>query len=129
MSDKTGPLLLKGTRGVLKDEKYVLDCGKVCIIGRSRESDFSVRRSMKYLLLSPEERQERDHFNSVSRKHCSIAYHSANSLEIEDFSRHGTFVNGKRIHRVILSDFQSKSYEITVGTEESFVIECPKTSK
>lgn len=123
MSEPTGYLLLRGTKGIMQGEKFRLDCGKICIVGRSREADFSLRRSMNYLILTQEERQKEEHFNTVSRKHCSIAYHSNNSLEIEDFSRHGTFVDGKRIHRVILSDFQRKTYEITVGTQETFLME------
>jgi pSer/pThr/pTyr-binding forkhead associated (FHA) protein len=128
MSKSVGLIVLKGVQGLISEEKFRLEPGKVCIVGRSRECDFSLRRSMKYLILTPEERQQEEHFNTVSRKHCSIAYHSNNSLEIEDFSRHGTFVDGKRIHRVLLSDFQKKSYIITVGTQEQFTLTYKSTA-
>jgi pSer/pThr/pTyr-binding forkhead associated (FHA) protein len=118
-----GAILLKGTQGLIEGETFRLECGHMCVVGRSRECDFSLRRSMKYLVLTPDERNQEEHFNTVSRKHCNISYHPDNSLEIEDFSRHGTFVNGKRIHRVILSDFQRKSYQVIIGTHEEFALE------
>ncbi|MEK7483858.1 MAG: FHA domain-containing protein [Planctomycetota bacterium] len=120
---KEGCILLRGLNGLMKEEQFVLEKGKVCIVGRSRECDFSLRRSMRYLVLTQEERREEENFNTVSRKHCSIAFHSDHTLEIEDFSRHGTFVNDKRIHRVLLSDFQRKPYHIKVGTLEEFLLE------
>lgn len=122
-SMSSGCILLRGLNGLISGEKFVLEQGKVCVVGRSRECDFSTRRSLKYLVLTSEERRKEEHFNTVSRKHCSITYHSDNTIEIEDFSRHGTFVNGKRIHRVLLSDFQRKPYQVKVGTQEEFVLE------
>lgn len=123
MSDIPVSILIRGVGGLSKGETYNLKEGKTILVGRSRKCEFSLRRSIGYLRLTPQERTERRAFHAVSRKHCRISFINKNTLEIEDFSRHGTKVNGKEIRRVIITDIARKPYKILLGPEEELTLE------
>ena len=52
-----------------------------------------------------------------------ISYYNANSIEVEDLSSNGTFVNGRRIRRVVITDLRDRSHELLLGTREQFRLE------
>ncbi len=61
----------------------------------------------------------------VSRVHCRLTLSPANELELEDLgSTNGTFVNGKKVVKVMLSDGD----KLTVGRVE-FVVNAESNDK
>ena len=114
-----GPALI-GIEGFVQGEVYPLQYGQSVIIGRSRSCDISLRRCRRWLELDPASRNAEKDFKTVSRKHVRISFHNANSIEIEDLSSNGTFVDGKRIDRTLISDIKERDHEILLGTREKF---------
>ncbi|NQT88015.1 FHA domain-containing protein, partial [bacterium] len=43
--------------------------------------------------------------------------------EVEDLSSNGTFVDGRRISRTVITDLRERSYELLLGTRERFRLE------
>lgn len=122
MSNPSPSLFIRGVNGLSKGETLKLKPGQSIVIGRSRKCDFSLRRSLAYLRLTPQERVAQKTFQAVSRKHCRISFINKNTIEIEDSSRHGTYINGKRIRRVIITDIDRKNYHITLGVTEELAL-------
>jgi pSer/pThr/pTyr-binding forkhead associated (FHA) protein len=114
-----GPVLI-GVEGFVQGEEYPLDYGQTLIIGRSRSCDISLRRCPKWLEQNPANRDETKDFKTVSRKHVRVSFYNANSIEIEDLSSNGTFVDGKRVDRILISDIKERGHELLLGTRERF---------
>ena len=71
----------------LAGQKYTLNENGICLIGRSRECDVQVPSDLEFL--------------DVSRRHCLIAVYG-HEVRIRDMhSRNGTFVNGRRLNRLL----------------------------
>jgi pSer/pThr/pTyr-binding forkhead associated (FHA) protein len=77
-------IILRGTSGVLKGRRFVLEDGADYTLGRARDCSCVLE----------------DPFRLISRRHCRIEVH-APSVRIQDLSsRNGTLVNGVNIgHR------------------------------
>ncbi|MFP4057124.1 MAG: FHA domain-containing protein [Candidatus Brocadiia bacterium] len=114
-----GPVLV-GTGGFVRGEAYPLSAGSTVVIGRSRSCDISLRRCKAWLALEPEDRDEERDFRTVSRKHTRIRHRDDGTIEVEDLSSNGTFLNGERIRRAVISDLRERSYELLLGTREKF---------
>ncbi|MBI2191411.1 MAG: FHA domain-containing protein [Planctomycetes bacterium] len=117
--ENEGPILI-GIAGLIEGEQYPLQYGQSVVIGRSRSCDISLRKCARWQELPPEERNEEKDFKTVSRKHVRITFYNANSIEIEDLSSNGTFVDGQRVDRVLISDIKERDHEIQLGTQERF---------
>lgn len=117
--DTEGPVLI-GVAGLIEGEEYPLQYGQAVVIGRSRSCEISLRKCQKYKELDAEERQGEKEFKTVSRKHVRITFYNANSIEIEDLSSNGTFVDGQRVDRVLISDIKERDHEVQLGTQERF---------
>ena len=122
MMAESNPILV-GVEGFVVGEEFQLEHGKSLIVGRSRSCDVSLRHCAKWLQLDPDERDLEQDFKTVSRKHMRVTYYNVNSIEIEDLSSNGTFVDGKRIDRILISDIKEKQHEILLGTQERFRLE------
>lgn len=120
MSD--GPVLI-GTEGFVVGEKFPLDRGATIVIGRSRSCDISLRRCSSWLAQEHDKRDCDDDFKTVSRKHIRISYYDNSNIEVEDLSSNGTFVDGRRISRTVITDLRERSYELLLGTRERFRLE------
>ena len=122
--------VLVGIEGFVLGEEHSLKHGKTMVIGRSRTCDVSLRRCLRWLQLEPDQRDEEKDFKTVSRKHFRVTFYNANSIEIEDLSSNGTFIDGKRIDRVLISDIKERDHEILLGTRERFKLawKVPKTN-
>lgn len=116
-------LILRGTGGLVEGETFRVDYGETVILGRSSSCDISLKKCEKYLLLDPEERESEKHFQTVSRKHVRISFFNSTSIEIEDLSSNGTFLDGEQIQKVVISDIKDRTHELLLGTKEKFVIE------
>jgi pSer/pThr/pTyr-binding forkhead associated (FHA) protein len=116
-------LVLIGVRGVVEGEQFSLEDGKSVVIGRSRECDISLRDCKKWEELEARGELPEDGSKTVSRKHLKITVYDVGRVELEDLSSNGTFVDGKRIDRMVLNDMKDASHELLLGAGEGFRLE------
>jgi pSer/pThr/pTyr-binding forkhead associated (FHA) protein len=121
MSD--GTLVLVGVSGLVEGEIFQIKKGEEIVVGRSRSCDISLRKCFKYLSLDPDERNRNKHFQTVSRKHLKIVFVSPAHIEIENMGANGTFIDGTKVDRVIITDIRDQSHEMILGTKEKFRLE------
>jgi len=117
-----GPVLV-GSDGFVRGIEYPIDYGCTVVVGRSRSCDISLQTLKSWEALNAEEQSRHKDFKSVSRKHVRISYYNANSIEVEDLSSNGTFVDGKRVKRIVITDLRNTSHELLLGTQETFRLE------
>ena len=117
-----GPILV-GTKGVVEGETFELEYGCPIVIGRSRECDFSLWSCKRWAEMEESKAPLEEESKTVSRKHLKITFRDANNIEIEDLSSNGTFVDGERIDRLVITDVKKKSHEIMLGAGEAFRLE------
>ncbi len=110
--------VLVGVEGHVKGERMVLDYGKTVVVGRSRSADFSLRRISDIAKLSDEERQDDHDLRTVSGTHFEITPFSEDSIELVNLSPNGTYVDGKRVDKIVLEDCAEKTHEIVLGATE-----------
>ena len=75
------------------------------------------------LALDEEKRDAEKDFKTVSRKHARISCYDADNVEVEDLSSNGTFVDGERIDRIVITDLGERSHELLLGTRERLRLE------
>ena len=63
--------------------------------------------------------------HSIEAETCVLASMilDANSIELEDLSSNGTFVDGKRIDRLVITDVKETPHEILLGAGDAFRLE------
>jgi pSer/pThr/pTyr-binding forkhead associated (FHA) protein len=116
-------LFLVGVRGVVQGELFQLESGTSVIVGRSRECDISLRNCKRWEELEARGELPEDGSKTVSRKHLKISVHDTGRVELEDLSSNGTFVDGKRIDRMVLTDLKETPHELLLGAGEGFRLE------
>lgn len=116
-------ILLKGITGLVKDETFPIEAGQNVTVGRSRSCEISIKSCNAYTLMSPEARDRDEGLLTVSRKHLKIKFAKPDSIELEDLSSNGTFLDGKRVDKMVIADLQSKPYELRLGRRETFRME------
>lgn len=114
---------LVGVGGHFVGEVFPLEYGKTITVGRSRSSDFSLRRTQKYRTQSQDEREKDESARTVSSKHFEITMYNLGSIEIKNISPNGTWVDNKRIETLILNDVAKKAHEIRFGADELLKLE------
>jgi pSer/pThr/pTyr-binding forkhead associated (FHA) protein len=119
----TQGLVLVGLAGVVEGEMFPLEYGKSVVVGRSRHCDISLRNCRRWNELEKAGKLPEETSKTVSRKHIKISFYNTNSIELEDLSSNGTFVDGKRIDRLIISDIKDTPHEIQLGGGELFRLE------
>ena len=119
--------VLVGVGGHVEGERMELDYGKTVVVGRSRSADFSLRRVPDVAKLSDEERQDDHDLRTVSGKHFEITPFTEDSIEIVNLSPNGTYVDGKRIDKMIVEDVSENSHEIKIGLGEKFELALRET--
>ena len=117
-----GPALV-GTAGFVKGEAFPVGLGSTVVIGRSRSCDISLQRCPTWLELDEDERDAARDFKTVSRKHVRVSCYDSDNVEVEDLSSNGTFVDGRRVDRIVLTDLRERSHELLLGTREAFRLE------
>jgi len=117
-----GPVLV-GIRGVVEGELFPLESGKSVVIGRSRECDISLRDCKRWIEAEKASALPEEGPKTVSRKHLKVNFLDADSIELEDLSSNGTFVDGKRIDRMVITDVKETPHEIVLGAGEAFRLE------
>lgn len=114
---------LKGIEGHVKGEEVKLEYGRTIVVGRSRSCDFSLRRIKAWLEKGEEEREKDRSFKTVSGRHFEITMYNLGSIEIVNLSPNGTYVDGKRVDKIVLDDVPEKAHEIKIGTKEALRLE------
>lgn len=117
-----GPVLV-GTNGIVRGLEFPLEYGATVVVGRSRSCDISLQNAQGWQDLSEDQRAQEKDFKTVSRKHLRISYYNANSIEVEDLSSNGTYVDGRRIKRIVITDLRNQDHELLLGTREQFRLE------
>ena len=117
-----GPALV-GVEGFVEGEDYPVGLGSTVVVGRSRGCDISLQRCKSWLALDEESRDAEKDFKTASRKHVRISCYDAENIEVEDLSSNGTFVDGQRIDRMVITDLRERSHELLLGTREKFRLE------
>ena len=117
-----GPVLV-GIRGVVEDELFPLEHGKSVVIGRSRECDISLRNCKRWIEAEEANALPEEGPKTVSRKHLKVSFLENDGIELEDLSSNGTFVDGQRIDRTVITDLKETPHEIVLGAGEAFRLE------
>ena len=118
-----GHLRLTGFAGYLAGEVREILPGETIVVGRSRSCGFSLRKSAKWKAEGKSEAQADPAFRAVSRKHARIAVLPEGKVEIEGLGANGTFVDGIRIDKILLTDLARKSHELKMGPQEKLRLE------
>jgi len=124
-----GSLVLMGIEGLVEGEVFRINQSESVIIGRSRSCDISLRKCFKYLALDPEERKTDRHFQTVSRKHLRLIFKDSDQIELENLGANGSFIDGTKVDKVIITDIRFQPHEILLGTREKFRLEWRETGK
>lgn len=123
--EEAATLTLAGTDGLLCYDRLDLTLGRSIVVGRSRGCDLSLRRS-KTFLTSDEATQRRiladRAFLKVSRRHVRITFLARDHVEIWNLSRNGTWVNGERIDRILITRIPPEGVEIRLAGTETLVL-------
>jgi hypothetical protein len=114
---------LSGTSGHFKGESFNLVYGKTITIGRSREADFSLKRTERYRTQSEAEREKDEAAQTVSGKHFQVTLHNLRSIEIKNLSPNGIKVDGKKVETTVIDDLATNSHEISFGVDEVLKLE------
>lgn len=123
--EKIECLVLKGVKGIAQGEEFYINLGETVTIGRSRFCKISLRRCPKYKALTKEEKKSNDVL-SISRKHLRLVLSDPECIELRDISTNGTFIDGSRIKDKLISNIKDKTYEIRLGTHETFLLQWTK---
>jgi pSer/pThr/pTyr-binding forkhead associated (FHA) protein len=110
-------LVLSGIAGLVQGEEFEIELGESVVLGRSSKCDIC----LKYLCEDAE--NQTTHFNTISREHVRISFHNPTSIEIEDLSSNGTFIDGQPISIHVISDAIINPHELQLGSQEKFLIE------
>ncbi len=123
-NDNAERLLIAGVEGLLTDEELTIALGQSVIIGRSRRCHLSMRCSRAFRI-SDEQEQRRilddKTFLKVSRRHLRISWLAPDQVEIWDLSRNGTWVNDKRVDRIVVGNLD-RPIRIRMADSEHLVL-------
>lgn len=115
-------LSLSGVDGLLRYDRIDIPLGRSVIVGRSRRSDLSLRRSKQFR--TADEKDQRKiladrAFLKVSRRHVRISYLAEGHIEIWNLSKNGTWVDEKRVDRILLTELPEDGVTIRLAESET----------
>lgn len=120
--NKSRFLLLRGKEGIVEGESFCIYFGQSVVVGRSSSCHFSLKRCKKFIDSKGKDVLNDSNFRKISRRHFRISYCHPSMVEIEDLSQNGTFVDGKRIDKIVITDLKEKHYEISFGEKEVILL-------
>ena len=120
--DGGGPVLI-GVKGIVQGETFPLEYGKAVVIGRSRSCDISLRNCRRWLETEEAGQPPEESSKTVSRRHLKINFLDADTVELEDLSSNGTYLDGKRIDRAVITDVKDTAHEVQLGAGETLRLE------
>ena len=113
-------LILRGTGPMGAGASVEIALGAEIVCGRSRHCDWSLKRTPAFL---GGERGRRDAlrrslpWRATSRRHCRIAYVAPDMVEVFNESTNGTFVDGHRADRMVLTDCRERCHRLQLGPD------------
>ncbi|MEW6027823.1 MAG: FHA domain-containing protein [Planctomycetota bacterium] len=110
-------LILKGIKGIAQDEVFYINYGQVVTIGRQPSCEISYRNFKHY----PKD-DTKEYMLNISREHVRIAFYNSHAVQIKDLSSNGTFINGKPIRKIFITDIADKIFELRLGPTETFIL-------
>jgi len=114
-----GWLALRGVEGLLRGEVLLLVAGQNATIGRGSGSTLALTRSAGYRAFSSDPVRLRQACQGVSRIHFRVTVPAEGEAVVEDLSRAGTFVDGRRLSEPVrLLDLKDRSHELRFGRGE-----------
>ena len=117
-----GPVLV-GLSGVAEGEEFPLALGAPVVIGRSRTCDISLRNCRGWREAEVSGGMSEETSRTVSRRHLKITCHDESRIELEDLSSNGTFVDGNRIDRLVITDIRETPHDVQMGGGDRFRLE------
>jgi pSer/pThr/pTyr-binding forkhead associated (FHA) protein len=114
---------LVGISGHFKGEQCMLRYGRTIVVGRSRDSDFSLKRTQVYRMQTQEEHESDQSAQTVSARHFQVTMYNLRSIEIKNISPNGTQVDGKAVETVVINDVATHPHEIHFGSGEVLRLE------
>ncbi len=117
--DSRYSLILRGTGLMGEGTTLKISLGEVIGCGRSRHCAWSLKRTPAFLMSENGHREALRRsipWRATSRRHCRIAYLAPDLVEILNQSANGTFVDGHRIDRLVLTDCRARMHSIQLGT-------------
>ena len=117
-------LILHGVHGSVKGKKFIINQGESVTVGRSTKCDIILKNdpANEYDLASNMEHSSK-HFQTISRQHLKIVYHSDVKVEVEDLSANGTMLDNERIDKIFLADITTTDHTLLLGSREKFRLE------
>lgn len=112
--------LVRARDSRLQGETVQVALGARALLGRSKACTWSLKRTLPYLQADEAARarlREEPGFAAVSRRHCRISYLAPDLLEVENLSRNGTWVDGLRVERLLVTDLRARSHTVQLGRE------------
>jgi pSer/pThr/pTyr-binding forkhead associated (FHA) protein len=114
-----GFLAAVGVQGLLRGEVLLLAPGQEATIGRGSGSTLPLTRSTGYRAMAHDPQGLRTACQGVSRRHFRITVPAPGEAVVEDLSRAGTFVDGKRLSGILhLKDLRDRSHGVLFGRGE-----------
>lgn len=104
-------LRVHGLDGGFQGHERVLEIGEALVVGRSRGCDFFPQIKEGGITTQAEVVRLR----RMSRRHCKVSFCSPDHIEVEDLSRNGTIVDGRRVDRLILRDLHLRAATIDIA--------------
>jgi pSer/pThr/pTyr-binding forkhead associated (FHA) protein len=132
MGEDIPHLKLTGIAGFCKGSEFLIEQGGEATIGRSRNATFRIREGEAEP--QPPEKPFKGtgglekHLLTVSGIHARVSFRDGKVL-LEDLSRHGCFIDGKRIQgRDQIIGLGKSPVELRLGTNETFRLELIRLS-
>lgn len=113
---------VRGVSGLFLSEEVRVHRGRSITIGRSRACTLSLQSTRAYLEDGREQRRS-PAFRKISRMHVRVSFLHPFLVEVEDLSSNGILVDGRKVDRVVLSDFRERCHEIVFGDGERLVLD------
>ena len=114
-----GWLLARGLEGLLRDEVLLLAPGQEAVLGRGSGSTFPLTRSARYRAMSADPSRLRSACQGVSRRHFRMIVSPSGDVVVEDLSRAGTYVDGRKLTGPLrIRDLRDRPHEIRFGRTE-----------
>jgi hypothetical protein len=126
---------LTGIAGFCKGSELVLEAGGEVMIGRSRDAGFRISGEGTGEEAHPDKPfkgsgDKEKHVLTVSGHHAKLTFKDAKHIYIEDFSKHGTFLDGKAIQgRDQIIGLGKGPLELRLGTNETLRMELIRTPR
>ena len=124
--DNGPPLVVRGVKGFFAGERRELAVGDRLVVGRSRSADLSLRAARRLVQRGDQDQvMQTEAFLSVSRRHVRIHYLHPGLVEVKDLSTNGTFLDGRKIDCVGLTDLKERGHIVALGSLERLLLEIP----